>query len=207
MEAGTKPPEQEVPETSDVETTADGKPKSEERVPYERLEQESKRARKAEAELAEMRDKILQFEDRDKSETERDRAARERAESQLTQLQEQVTSLQKGAWVRSAAAELKFHDPEDAVAHLSGQLAGLEDAREAKRAVQALAKSKAHLVQEEKKPETRPSIGRVLQPEAEKGEPQHVTPAQAAAEQDRRAAEGLAAELKKFTDNWHELGS
>jgi hypothetical protein len=97
------------------------------RIPYQRFEEVNKRARQAEKELADLRSKILEFEDRDKSEVDRERSARQRAESQLAELTGKVTSLEKGSWVRSVAAELNFHDPEDAVQHLRDDLGRLED--------------------------------------------------------------------------------
>src|SRR5690349_10315507 len=123
-----------------TEGAKDGKDTKDQRIPYERFEEVNRRAKKAEEELLSLRDKLVEFEDRDKSEVERERSARERAESQLTEMMNRVTSLEKGSWVRSAAAELNFHDPEDAVAHLGSQLANLEDQREAKRLVERLAK-------------------------------------------------------------------
>ncbi len=206
----------QTPIEEPTEKTADGKLKSEERVPYSRLEEEAKRAKKAEEDLADLRSKLVEFEDRDKTEVERERAARERAESQLGELMGKVTSLEKGAWVRSAAAELNFHDPEDAVMHLQGGLGKLEDAREAKRLVRKLAESREHLVRQEKKNE-RPSIGRVFtgqqyenngqqQPQQQ----QPVSAAQAAAQQEQQFAEGLRGQLSKFlpenSDNWYSAG-
>ena len=73
------------------------------KVPYDRFEEVNTRAKQAETQLAELQAKLVEFEDRDKSETERERAARERAERRAEELLTQVTGLQKGSWVRSAA--------------------------------------------------------------------------------------------------------
>lgn len=179
------------------------------KVPYERFEEVNNRAKEASRELEELRAKLIEFEDRDKSEVERERAARERAETQLGELMGKVTSLEKGAWVRSAAAELGFHDPEDAVTHLYSQLGGLEDQREAKRLVKRLAESKPHLHQKEEKKQERPPISRVFAGE-QTGQQQQPNRAQRAAEAEQQFAEGLRKELAKFlpenSDSWYSAG-
>jgi hypothetical protein len=181
------------------------------KVPYERFQEVNERAKQYEAKLEELQSKLVEFEDRDKSETERERAARERAEARANELLEQVTGLQKGSWVRSAALELGFHDPEDAVTYLSGKLAGMEDEREAKRAVKKLAESKKHLVREEKKDE-RPPLSRLFQADQsqQNGQQQPVTPAMQRAAAEAQFADGLRKELAKFlpenSDNWYSAG-
>jgi hypothetical protein len=198
--------QQKPPEEQDQDKEKGGE---EQRVPYSRFEEVNKRYKKAEQELSELRNKILEFEDRDKSEVDRERNARQRAESQLTDLMGKVTGLEKGAWVRSAAAELNFHDPEDAVSHLRDQLAGLDDQSDAKRLVRSLAKTKKHLIREEKQPERRP-IGQMFAGEhvqqQQNGQAQRPTPQQAAAERELQFAQGLSEQLSKFRDGWHNLG-
>lgn len=173
------------------------------------LERRKDAQKKAERELADLREKIIQFEDRDKSDLERAQERATRAETQLQQLSQKVTSLEKGAWVRSAAAEFNFHDPEDAVVNLNDQLGGFEDQREARRAVERLAKAKQHLTRQEKK-DSRPSIGQVLangqsqQPQAQ------MSPMQAhqvqSAHRELEFAEGLAKALGEFRSNWTSFG-
>jgi hypothetical protein len=212
MEASTKPREQQ--ETGGQPVDKDVDKAKEQRIPYERFDEVNKRAKQAEEELADLRNKLVEFEDRDKSEVDRERSARQRAESQLNELMGKVTSLEKGAWVRSAAAELNFHDPEDAVAHLQGQLGKLEDHREANRLVERLAKSKDHLVRQETKKE-RPAIGRVYagdETQQPNGQPaQQPNAQQLLAQQEQHFAEGLREQLSKFlpenSDNWYDAGS
>ncbi|HMF59897.1 MAG TPA: hypothetical protein VK595_05980 [Vicinamibacterales bacterium] len=195
-----------------ADRTADGKPKDEERIPYSRLEQEAKRAKKAEQELSELRNRLIEFEDRDKSEVERERAARERAESQLGDLLTKVTSLEKGAWVRSAAAELNFHDPEDAVTYLYSKLANVEDEREAKRLVKKLSESKKHLVRSDDGKKERPSLNRMFAGDQtqQPGQQQPPSRAQQNAQAEQQFAEGLREQLSKFlpenSDNWYDAG-
>jgi len=188
----------------------DTPPVEEQRVPYHRFEEVNGRAKRAEKQLEDLQQRIVEFEERDKSEAERAKSRAERAESQLKQLQGTVTAMQKGSWVRSAAAELGFHDPEDAIAHLGERLAGLEDERDAKRAVKTLAQSKKHLVRDEKK-DDRPRIGRVFSAEdrAQNEVPNGQRPIsheQANAMREAEFAQSLAAELNQFRSNWREMG-
>ena len=199
---------QQEQENEAPEGAGEGQQKDEQRIPYTRFEEVNKRAKQAEKELDDLRNKILEFEDRDKSEVDRERSARQRAESQLGELMNKVTGLEKGAWVRSAAAELNFHDPEDAVSHLRENLASLEDQRDAKRLVRKLADSKKHLVREEKKDERR-SIGQVFagqQVPQQQGQPQQRSPQQIAAERELEFAQGLSQQLARFRDGWHQAG-
>lgn len=199
--------EPEVTEpVEETEPEKDGKEPKEANLRGE-LERRKDAQRKAEKELAELREKILEFEDRDKSELQRAQERATRAETTLQQLESKVTSLEKGAWVRSAAAEFNFHDPEDAVVNLSGQLGGFEDHRDARRAVERLAKSKQHLVREERK-ESRPRIGQVLQNGQQGGQQQQqvASPAMVAAQREVEFAEGLAKELGNFRSSWTSFG-
>lgn len=198
--------------TDGDEKLADGRSKSEERIPYSRFEEERNRVKKAEQELQDLRSKLEEFEHRDMSEADRAKRRAEQAETLLEQMQNRVTTLEKGAWVRSAAAEMNFHDPEDAFSLLQSQLAGFEDPREAKRAVQQIAKSKKHLIREEKVDE-RPSLSRVFtgananqQNGNGNGQQQRVTPQQAAAERELQFASELRDHLAQFRSGWTQPG-
>lgn len=209
-EAAMQDTQKQDPDANGKAEGEEGKGGEEQRIPYQRFEEVNKRAKQAEQELADLRNKILEFEDRDKSDVERERAARQRAESQLNEMATKVTSLEKGAWVRAAAAEANFHDPEDAVSHLRDQLAALEDQRDAKRLVRKLADAKKHLVREEKKEERRP-IGQMFagqgvpqQPGQQGQQPRN--PQQVAAERELEFAQGLSQQLSRFRDGWHQAG-
>lgn len=185
----------------------DGRP--EENVRAE-LERRKAAERKAKQEADELRARLDELESRDMSEAERAKKRAEQAETLLQQMQNKVTTLEKGAWVRSAAAEMNFHDPEDAFSLLQGQLAGFEDPREAKRAVQQIAKSKKHLIREEKKDE-RPSLSRVFsgsandqQQNGQNGGARQMTPQQMAAERELEFAKSLGDHLSRFRDGWHQ---
>ena len=181
----------------------------EQRIPYARFEEVNTRAKHAEKELEDLRQRIVDFEERDKSEAERAQARANRAEPQLAQLQSTVTAMQKGSWVRSAATELEFHDPEDAVAHLQEKLARLEDERDAKRMVKSLAQSKKHLVRGDEPKDERPRIGRCSAPTdarpAGNGQ-QPATREQVVAQREAEFAHSLADELNKFRAGWREMG-
>ena len=129
---------------------------AEERRKREKAEQEAKEARE---ELNGLSTRLQQIEDRDKSEVERERSARERAEQERNTLTDRLTKLERGGWVRQAAQEASFVDPEDAVVHVD--LSDIESERDAERAVKRLADRKKHLVQDEQR---QPQVGQVPQP-------------------------------------------
>src|SRR4051794_33791927 len=87
---------------SQAAENADAGP-DEQRIPYARFEEVNTRAKRAEKELEDLRQRIVDFEERDKSDADRAKARAQRAEQQLEHLQGTVTAMQKGAWVRSAA--------------------------------------------------------------------------------------------------------
>ena len=95
--------------------------------------------------------------------------------------------------------------------YLGPKLAGMEDEREAKRAVKKLAESKKHLVRTETKDE-RPPLSRIFQSEQQTNQQaqQPMSPQVQQAQAERQFAEGLAAQLKKFTpehsDSWFNAG-
>ena len=176
------------------------------------LERRKEAQKRAEKELADLREKILEFEDRDKTELQRAQERATRAETQLGELSSRITAMEKGAWVRSAAAEFNFHDPEDAVVNLSGMLGEFEDQREARRAVEKLAKTKSHLIREDK-PADKPRIGQVLnngQPQTNPQQVAQMNPAQAAyqqaAQREIEFATGLAEALGEFRNGWRNFG-
>ena len=197
--------QQTTPDTPEGEKSAE-----EQRIPYARFEEVNSRAKHAEKELEDLRQRIVDFEERDKSEAERAQARAQRAEERLQQMQSTVTAMQKGAWVRSAATEMGFHDPEDAVAHLQEKLVKLEDERDAKRMVKSLAQSKKHLVRGDEPRDEKPRIGRVFsgdeRAQSGNGQRQALTREQAVAQREAEFAHSLADELNKFRSNWKEMG-
>jgi hypothetical protein len=181
----------------------------EQRIPYSRFEEVLNQRRTMERELAEARDRLQEIEDAGKSDLERERAARTKAEAQFSKVDALLAAEKKGRWVRSAATELGFHDPEDAVAHLGDKLAGLEDERDAKRLVKTLAQSKKHLVRDDDaKKEQRPRIGRVFSAEERQAQQDQrpLNRNQLAAQREAEFAHSLAEELGKFKSNWREMG-
>ena len=205
--------EEQAPQ--DAEATPDDAPKTEEqRVPYARFEEVNKRAKQAERETQELREQLLQFQDRDKSEVERERDARVRLEQRLTQLETENVAMQKGSWIRSAAAEANFHDPEDAFSLLRDQLGGFEDERDARKAVQRIASQKKHLVKDDEKPQRSP-VSALFQGQgvnqAGQGQQQQrrLSPGEQAKQLELEQAESLAKALGEFSanSNWRTLPS
>jgi hypothetical protein len=200
--------DENAPEATQNGSQDPEKVSEDQRIPYSRFEEVNNRAKHAEKELEDLRQRIVDFEERDKSEAERAQARAQRAEQQLSSMQDTVTAMQKGAWVRSAATELGFHDPEDAVAHLADKLARLEDERDARRIVKSLAQSKKHLVREEEKKEQRPRIGRVFSADERQAQSDQrpLNRNQAVAQREVEFAHSLAEELGKFREGWREMG-
>jgi hypothetical protein len=124
-------------------TTPSGK------APDANLLAEAQRKQKAaEREAAEARKRVEELEDRDRTELERAQKKAADLEAQKAQAEAKAARLERNAWIRAAARAAGFHDPEDAVAHLSGQLEDLDTDAKAKKAVDDLAadESKSHLV-------------------------------------------------------------
>jgi hypothetical protein len=201
---------QQTQDTNGKPPEADGEQGGEDqRIPYARFEEVNKRAKQAEKELEDLRNRLNEFEDRDKSEVERAQIRAQRAEQQLNEMMGKVTVMEKGAWIRSAAAELNFHDPEDAVSHLREQLAGLEDHSDAKRLVRNLAKNKKHLVRDDKPQQQSRPIGQMFAGDQVPSQQQAAagkSPQQQAAERELEFAQGLSQQLSRFREGWHQAG-
>jgi hypothetical protein len=180
--------------------------KEDHRIPKSRFDEVNNRAKEAERRAKELEDRLLQFEDRDKSEVERERDARIRAESLAQQMADRVTSLEKGSWVRSAATELNFHDPEDAMYLLKEELGGLEDERDARKRVERIAKSKKHLVREEKKQAEPPRIGALFSgqavPAGQGANSRPKSEVELAREAELQQASAIRDELGQFLNQW-----
>ena len=155
MEAATTPPEA-------TETETETKPPEEDqRVPYERFQKANTQAKEAKAEAAqtrreleELRAKLEEKESAGLPELERERKAREKLEKQLQEAEaerekalQQATNVQRENWVAAAAAQLNFHEPDDASRFVD--LSEIETKADAERAVKDVAKRKKHLVKDE----------------------------------------------------------
>jgi hypothetical protein len=149
--------------------------------------------RKAESEAADLRKRLEALEDKDRTESERATKRAETAEAEAAELRSQTQRLERGGWLRSAATEAGFLDPDDAVAFTD--VAEVEDAREAKAHVKKLAERKPHLLKP--KDEGPPKPGLVIKA----GETQ--TPAKPTGIDTTAEASMLATELAKFRNNWH----
>jgi DNA repair exonuclease SbcCD ATPase subunit len=126
-------------------------------VPYERFQQVNQQAKEAKQQLEDLRGRLEELETRDQSEVERERAKREQYESRSRELEQRLTVMERSSWLRSAAADAGFDDPEDAVAFINPSSVESED--EAERAVKKLAKRKPKLLRDTS---PAPQIGQVL---------------------------------------------
>lgn len=126
-------------------------------VPYERFQQVNEAAKTARTQLEEMQQRLQELEDRDKSELDRERSKREQLEKQASDAMQRLTVMERSSWLRSAAAEAGFDDPEDAVAFINPS--SIESAEQAEKEVKRLAKRKPKLLRDSS---PAPQIGQVL---------------------------------------------
>lgn len=139
-----------------VPAATDSRP-DEPRIPYERYQAAVERGKNAEKQLSEMQERLEELESRDKSELEKERAKREQFERQAQEMADRLTRVERSGWIRSAAADAGFDDPDDAVAFIAA--GEIESADDAAKAVKTLAKRKPRLLREA--PQT-PPIGQVV---------------------------------------------
>jgi hypothetical protein len=130
----TPEPEQSAPDT----TTED------QRVPLDRFRTVTAENKELRSQLDELSRWKEEQEQAQLTELERERQAREKAEQQLIETAARATSLERSAWIRTAALNSGFADPEDAVALIGTDVA--EDADTAAQLVTALAEKKPHLL-------------------------------------------------------------
>jgi translation initiation factor 2 alpha subunit (eIF-2alpha) len=72
-------------------------------------------------------------------------------------MQERATRIERSSWLRDAARESRFNDPEDAIAQIG--TAEVEDYDDAITAVKQLAKRKPYMVRQE---QSGPKVGEVM---------------------------------------------
>lgn len=162
-------------------------------VPYDRFQQVNEKAKAAQQELDEMKSRLEELESRDQSELERERKQREKYETAATEMQQRLERMERSSWIRSAAAEAGFDDPEDAVAFISP--GAVESAEQAEKEVKRLAKRKPKLLRDSS---PAPPIGQVL------ANGQRVDPN---AQQRDEHAEQFAAQIRaaQDTDGWQSI--
>ncbi|HZL18707.1 MAG TPA: hypothetical protein VFG23_13275 [Polyangia bacterium] len=143
----------EPDETLDGELETDDEPKLAGAAATSALRKERKARQESERELRDLRARFKKIEDAEKSETERLRAEVDELRSERETEQAQVTAERevrsKRDVVRRAAGE--FADADDAIAALSlrGELDGIEDEADAKRALKQLATDKPYLLKQQ----------------------------------------------------------
>jgi ElaB/YqjD/DUF883 family membrane-anchored ribosome-binding protein len=172
----------DVPAEPAAEATPDAP--AERTVPYERFAQVNKEARDAKDQMKALTDRLEELEAQGKSESEQERLKREKAEAKLAEMQadlqsrdERLSRMEKSGWVRNAAAQANFANPDDAVAF--AELDGLEEPKDAEKAIKDLAKQRPYLLRQDSPGQ---QLGQVVT-DGRPGAPQTVDPA-AQAEQD-----------------------
>lgn len=188
--------------TEAPEQPATEAPKVEETIPYERFQQVTRKAKEAgeqnktlAKELADLKAQLEEREQAGLPELERIKKDMERTEKRAAEAEAKAAAADKALertrkerWVTSAAKE--FADPSDAAAFIDFD--GIEDEKDAERAVKALMKSKPHLRRAEE-----PSLpGKVLQD----GRP-------APAQKDANGGPDLMAEAQMLADGLKQFAS
>lgn len=189
------------------ETTTDAPPetetKTEQTVPYERFQQANAKAKEAsdrakalEKSVADLKASMEERENAGLPELDRMKKDLERAEKRAADADAKAEAADaklarsaKAGWVRSAAKE--FTDPDDAVAFVD--LDGIDDEKDAERAVKDLAKRKKHLLKGEE-----PKLpGKVL----DNGQPVTTNGGANPLTQQLAEAQALSQSLKDFVGN------
>jgi predicted phage tail protein len=178
---------------ADQPLTVEVNPPQERTVPYDRFQQVNQKARDAEKQIESLTARLEELETRDQSEVERERNKREQFESKSRELEQRLAVMERSTWLRSAAADAGFDDPEDAVAFINP--ASVESEDEAERAVKKLAKRKPKLLRDTS---PTPQIGQVL------ANGQRVDPA--AAQRDENA-EAFMSQIRaaQDEDGWQSI--
>lgn len=127
-------------------------------VPYSRfreVNEQNKRLKKDQENLAQ---RLEELEGRDQSELERERKKRQQYERELAELSDRATRVERQSWIRDAARDLKFDDPDDAIAFVN--YGDVEDYDDAMSQVKALAKRKPRLLRQS---DPTPKVGQVME--------------------------------------------
>lgn len=136
------------------------------------------RAQAAQDKLTELERQGLGDVDRLKAELADAQTARDTAIAERDAATGKVTELERGGWVRQAATDANFHDPEDAIARVD--LSKIESQDVATREVAQLAERAKHLIQAEPDPSGGDLLRRVLDngktPTSENGDEKAVIP-------------------------------
>lgn len=112
------------------------------------------RAKSLETKLAELQARLEEREHEGLPELERERKRAESLEKRIAETEQRAAeteqrlqNTQRERWIAAAASKLNFIDPDDAARFVD--LADIEDAQGAERAVKQVAKAKAHLVKDQ----------------------------------------------------------
>lgn len=142
---------------ADAETTPPTTDDPPERtVPYARFKEINDRLAEERRKAGEMETRMQQLEDRDKTDVERLTKDLERAQKEREQAAKELegeraarVKSEKASWLQAAAAKANFHDADAAT--LYANLDEIENAKDAEKAVQRIAKDKTYLVKDDVK--------------------------------------------------------
>jgi DNA repair exonuclease SbcCD ATPase subunit len=182
----------DVPAEQAAEATPEAP--AERTVPYDRFAEVNRKAKEKDDQLKALTDRLEELEAQGKSESEQERLKREKAEAKLAEMQadlqsrdERLNRMEKSGWVRNAAAQAGFANPDDAVAF--ADLDGLEEAKDADKAIKDLAKQRPYLLRQETPGQ---QLGQVVTDGRPGAPPQQLDPA----EQARQEGEQFVQEMK-----------
>ena len=142
----------------DTGTPQDPSPAEDNRIPYDRFKAANDKAKTLERDLAEMRSRLEERDDAEKSDVERLTKRAEAAEAKITAAEGRVVELERGGWIRTAAEKAGFIDSTDALSR--ARLGELDTEADAQAFVKQLAKDAKHLIAPK---DDRPGVERVLQ--------------------------------------------
>lgn len=143
-------------EVETTTTTTDDQPQHTASVSYERFKAINDKLTEERRKASELEARMQQLEDRDKTDVERltkdlERAQKEREQSAKELEGERAARVksEKASWLQAAAAKANFHDADAAT--LYANLDEIENAKDAEKAVQRIAKDKTYLVKDDVK--------------------------------------------------------
>lgn len=127
-------------------------------VPYSRFKEVNDQNRRLKKDQEDLAKRLEELEGRDQSELERERKKRQQYERELSELADRATRVERQSWIRDAARDMKFDDPDDAIHFIS--YGEVEDYEDAMSQVKALAKRKPRLLRQE---QVAPKVGTVME--------------------------------------------
>jgi predicted RNase H-like nuclease (RuvC/YqgF family) len=147
----------QAPRDDQADDSKDTRSYTDRTVPYSRFREVNAENKRLKQQVEQFGGRLEELETRDQTELQRERNKRQQYERELSEMQERATRIERSGWLRDAAREAKFMDPEDAIAQIgTGEV---EDYDDAITAVKQLAKRKPYMVRQEA---AGPKVGEVM---------------------------------------------